>query len=167
MVEDNYIYNKLESITITSGNSIIFDRGNINSSVDVSSTKSVILGIIFKLYLFNNAHTRSIGMFLVLLNNFDETIKSGNCANRFYNYSFFALSTVISILLSVIFHTSAPNMVNSDTVYSVIYLMHAFQESSFKFPVQFCAVFQVLRQSQSDIFLFHEFFQWYDYSPKY
>ena len=78
-------------ITTESGNSIIFDRGNIDSSVNISSTKSVLLGIIFRLYLFNNAHTRSIGMFLVLLNNFDETKKSGKCANRFYDYRYFCL----------------------------------------------------------------------------
>ena len=91
MVEDNYIRNKLESITITNGNSIIFDTGNINSCVVVSSTKSVILGNFSKLYLFNNTHTRSIGMFLVLLNNFDEPIKSGKCAKRFYNYMYSCL----------------------------------------------------------------------------
>ena len=91
MVEDNYIHNKLESITITSGNSLTFETGNINSCVIVSSTKYVILGKFSKLYLFNNAHTRSIGMFLVLLNNFDETIESGKCANRFYDYRYFCL----------------------------------------------------------------------------
>ena len=44
MVEDNYMCNKLESSTITRDKSIIFETGNINSSVVVLSTKSVILG---------------------------------------------------------------------------------------------------------------------------
>ena len=91
MVKDDYMRNKLELITIISGNSIIFDTGNINSCVVISSTKAVILGNFFKLYLFNNVHTRSIRMFLVLLNNFDKPIKSGKCANRFYNYRYFCL----------------------------------------------------------------------------
>ena len=85
MVEGDYMRNKLESITITSDNSIIFDTENINSCVVVSSTKYVILGNVPRLHLFNNTHTRSIGMFFVLLNNFDVLIKSGKCANRFYD----------------------------------------------------------------------------------
>ena len=85
MVKDDYMRNKLESITIKRVNSIIFDTGNINICVVVLSTKSVILGN----FLFNNAHTRSIRMFLVLLNNFDVLIKSGKCANGFYNYRYF------------------------------------------------------------------------------
>ena len=83
MVKDDYMRNKLETITI------IFDTGNINSCGVVLSTKFVILGNFSKLYLFNNTHTRSIGMFLVLLNNFDVIIKSGKCANRFYDYRYF------------------------------------------------------------------------------
>ena len=56
-----------------------------------------------------------------------------------------------------------------------------FQESSFKIPVHFCAVFQVPRQTihthnysyvyvvysiPSNTFLFQEFFQWYVCSPE-
>merc|ERR1711884_86681 len=87
MVKDNYMLNKLESITITRG----IDTGYINSSVVVLSTRSVILEDLINIYLFNDAPKRSIGMFLVLLSNFDEPIKSGKGANRFYNYWYFCL----------------------------------------------------------------------------
>ena len=60
MVEGDYMRNKLELITITSGNSIIFDTENINSCVVVSSTKYVILGNFPRLHLFNNTHTQEV-----------------------------------------------------------------------------------------------------------
>ena len=80
MVKDNYMLNKLDSITITRRG---IDTGYINSSVVVSGTRSVILEDVINIYLFNNAPTRSIGMFVVLLRKYNEPIRSNKVANIF------------------------------------------------------------------------------------
>ena len=85
MVEDNCMHNKLESIT--RGNSLLFDT--INSSDVVLSTSCIILDGVLRLYMVKYTHTRNIGMFLVLLSDFDDSIRSSKSVDRFYDYKYF------------------------------------------------------------------------------
>ena len=87
-------------------------------------------------------------MFLVLLNNFDESIRSGKCANRFYNYRYSCLK-YHNIYFTIYYITS------SNIKFSQLKKVLSSFLCSFEIPSHICTVVPVVLvcSSYNKIFL--------------